>query len=60
MQISGYCNQRHTLRKKFLTGDENDLKELQNFVPETTYAFLISPQGTALKKQLFTRKEEVY
>ncbi len=56
MQISGYCNQRHTCTKKFLTGDENDLKELQNFVPETTYAFLISPQGTALKKQLSAQR----
>ena len=44
------------VRKKFLTGDENDLKELQNFVPETTYAFLISPQGTALKKQLSAQR----
>ena len=40
------------VRKKFLSKNPEDLKELENFVPETTYAFLISPEGQRLKQQL--------
>ncbi|HIX29842.1 MAG TPA: [citrate (pro-3S)-lyase] ligase [Candidatus Blautia stercoravium] len=40
------------VRKKFLSKNPEDIKELQNFVPQTTYAFLISPEGQHLKQQL--------
>ena len=44
------------VRKLFLSGS---LEELKPFVPETTYTFLISPEGQTLKKRLTKEKETI-
>ena len=42
------------VRKKILEGDWENLKEL---VPETTYAYLLSEEGKALREKLRNREK---
>ena len=42
------------VRKKFLEGDWEGLKEL---VPETTYTYLLSHEGKALREKLRNREK---
>ena len=44
-----------TVRQKFLEGNT---EELQAFVPYSTYEYLISPKGQALRKKLLEKQEE--
>ena len=44
-----------TVRQKFLEGS---MEELQDFVPYSTYEYLISPKGQALRQKLLEKQEE--
>ena len=54
-QCGGTIISATTVRQKFLEGNT---EELQAFVPHSTYEYLISPKGQALRKKLLEKQEE--